>query len=116
LAVEFTFDFPLPLGLHARPAAFIQEKCQDFAGEIVFENLRNGRKGEAKSILSLITSDTQYGDRCRVVVSGQGEKEFAAALKHFLVEDLKLKEEKALERVPAATAIVPRLILAEKEI
>jgi len=116
LAVEFTFDFPLPLGLHARPAAFIQEKCQDFAGEIVFENLRNGRKGEAKSILSLITSDTQYGDRCRVVVSGQGEKEFAAALKHFLTDDLKLKEERALERVPAATAIVPRLILAEKEI
>jgi len=116
LAVEFTFDFPLPLGLHARPAAFIQERCQDFEGEIVFENLRNGRKGEAKSILSLITSDTQYGDLCRVAVSGQGEKEFAAALKRFLVEDLKLKEEKALERIPASTAIVPRLILAEKEI
>jgi fructose-specific PTS system IIA-like component len=116
LAVEFTFDFPLPLGLHARPAAFIQEQCKDFKGEVTFENLRNGRKGEARSILSLITSDTQYGDSCRVVISGQGEKEFATALKRFLLEDLKLKEEKALERVPAATAIVPRLILAEEEI
>ncbi|MDD8020546.1 MAG: phosphoenolpyruvate--protein phosphotransferase [Acidobacteriota bacterium] len=115
MAVEFTFDFPLPLGLHARPAAFIQEKCQAFPGDIVLKNLRNGRQGEAKSILSLITSDTQYRDLCQVVISGEGEKEFAASFKRFLLEDLKLKEEKALESVPVASAIIPRLVLSEKE-
>ncbi|HRD01717.1 MAG TPA: phosphoenolpyruvate--protein phosphotransferase [Candidatus Saccharicenans sp.] len=116
MAVEFTFDFPLPLGLHARPATFIQEYCRNFSGQIIFENLRHGRKGDPKSILSLITSDTQFGDLCRIVISGEGEKEFAANFKRFLVEDLKLKEEKALEIAPAAGALIPRLVLAEKEI
>jgi len=115
LAVEFTFDFPLPLGLHARPAAFIQDYCQGFSGQIVLENKRNGRTADPKSILSLITSDTQFGDPCRLVISGEGEKEFAANFKRFLLEDLKLKEEKALEMVPAAAALIPRLVLAEKE-
>ncbi len=116
MAVEFTFDFPLPLGLHARPAAFIQDYCQSFSGQIVLENKRNGRAADPKSILSLITSDTQFGDPCRLVISGEGEKEFAASFKRFLLEDLKLKEEKALEIVPSAAALIPRLVLAEKEI
>jgi fructose-specific PTS system IIA-like component len=116
LAVEFTFDFPLPLGLHARPAAFIQEQSQNFKGEIIFENLRNGRKAEARSILSLITSDTQFGDTCRVIISGEGEKDFAAAFQRFLEEDLKQKEERAVQAAPAGTALVPRLVLKEKEV
>ncbi|HOP60049.1 MAG TPA: phosphoenolpyruvate--protein phosphotransferase [Candidatus Saccharicenans sp.] len=116
MAVEFTFDFPLPLGLHARPAAFIQEQSQNFKGEIIFENLRNGRKAEARSILSLITSDTQFGDTCRVIISGEGEKDFAAAFQRFLEEDLKQKEERAVQAAPAGTALVPRLVLKEKEV
>jgi len=116
LAVEFTFDFPLPLGLHARPATFIQEYSQSFSGQIILENLRNRRIADPKSILSLITSDTQFGDSCRIIISGEGEKEFADNFKRFLLEDLKLKEEKALEVRPAAVALIPRLVLTEKEI
>lgn len=116
MAVEFAFEFPLPLGLHARPASFIQEKCQDFSGEIVWENLRNGRKADAKSVLSLVTSDTQHRDLCRIVVSGGGEKEFAAEFRQFLSQELPLKEEAALKEVPAAGAIIPRIVLDEKEV
>jgi len=116
LAVEFTFEFPLPLGLHARPASFIQEKCQNFAGEIVWENLRNGRKADAQSVLSLVTSDTQHRDVCRIIIAGGGEKEFAVEFKQFLIQELPLKEEKALKEVPAAGAIVPRIVSDEKEI
>jgi len=94
LAVEFTFDFPLPLGLHARPATFIQEYSQSFSGQIILENLRNRRIADPKSILSLITSDTQFGDSCRIIISGEGEKEFADNFKRFLLEDLKLKKKK----------------------
>jgi len=118
LAVEFTFEFPLPLGLHARPASFIQEKCQNFAGEIIWENLRNGRKADAKSVLSLVTSDTQHRDTCRLIVAGNGEseKEFAAELRQFLLQELPLREEAALKEVPAAGAIIPRIVLDEKEV
>ncbi|MBC7364923.1 MAG: HPr family phosphocarrier protein, partial [Candidatus Aminicenantes bacterium] len=116
MAVEFTFEFPLPLGLHARPASFIQEKCQNFAGEIVWENLRNGRKADAKSVLSLVTSDTQHHDTCRLIIAGNGEKEFAAELRQFLLQELPLKEEAALKEVPAGGAVVPRIVLEEKEV
>ncbi|MBC7362788.1 MAG: phosphoenolpyruvate--protein phosphotransferase [Candidatus Aminicenantes bacterium] len=116
MAVEFTFEFPLPLGLHARPASFIQEKCQNFSGEIVWENLRNGRKADAKSVLSLVTSDTQHRDECHIVIAGDGEKEFAAEFKQFLIQELPLKEEAALKEIPAAGAIIPRIVLDEKEV
>ncbi|MGQ9801875.1 MAG: phosphoenolpyruvate--protein phosphotransferase [Candidatus Saccharicenans sp.] len=116
MAVEFTFEFPLPLGLHARPASFIQEKCQDFRGEIVWENLRNGRKSDAKSVLSLVTSDTQHRDECRILIAGEGEKEFAAEFRQFLIQELPLKEEAALKEVPSAGVIIPRIVLDEKEV
>ncbi|MDW3229571.1 MAG: phosphoenolpyruvate--protein phosphotransferase [Acidobacteriota bacterium] len=116
MAAEFTFEFPLPLGLHARPASFIQEKCQNFFGEIIWENQRTKRGADAKSVLSLVTSDTQYRDLCRVIVRGEGEIEFAAELKAFLLEELPIREEKALQVPPKAEAIVPRMILEEKEV
>lgn len=116
MAAEIIFEFPLPLGLHARPASFIQERCQDFPGEVVWENLRTGRKADAKSALSLVTTDTQHHDRCRVVVSGTGEKEFAEELKKFLVDELPLKEEQALKVPEVAAAVVPRLVQERKEV
>ncbi|MGB9894267.1 MAG: HPr family phosphocarrier protein, partial [Candidatus Saccharicenans sp.] len=116
MAAEFIFEFPLPLGLHARPASFIQEKCQSFAGQVTWENLRTKRRADAKSALSLVTSDTQHHDRCRVVVEGNGEKEFAEELKKFLLSELPAKEEQALKMPEAAAAIVPRLVRDKQEV
>ncbi len=115
MAAEFRFEFPLPLGLHARPASFIQERCQDFGGEVIWENQRTQKKAEAKSAISLLTTDTQKGDVCRVVVSGKGEKEFAAELESFLLKELPLREEQALKVEPAAAAIIPGVLLGRQE-
>lgn len=115
MAAEFRFEFPLPLGLHARPASFIQEKCQDYKGEIIWENQRTRKKADAKSAISLLTTDTQQGDVCRVVVSGKGEKEFAAELESFLLKELPLREEQALKVEPAAAAIIPGVLLGRQE-
>lgn len=116
MAVEFKFEFPLPLGLHARPASFIQEKCQDFKGEIIWENRRTQKKADAKSAISLLTTDTQHRDLCLIVVSGAGEKGFAAELESFLLKELPLKEEQALKVEPAAAAIIPGVLLGRQEI
>lgn len=116
MAAEFSFEFPLPLGLHARPASFIQEKCQNFSGEIAFENFRNNRKADAKSILSLITSDTQHRDLCRVTLLGEKEKEFAGELKQFFLDELPVREEKALKEGVPAAALIPRIATEENEI
>ncbi|NPV82429.1 MAG: hypothetical protein HPY46_02435, partial [Candidatus Aminicenantes bacterium] len=88
MAAEFRFEFPLPLGLHARPASFIQEKCQEYKGEIIWENQRTQKKAAAKSAISLLTTDTQKGDVCRVLVSGTEEKKFATELESFLLKEL----------------------------
>ncbi|MGC8893126.1 MAG: phosphoenolpyruvate--protein phosphotransferase [Candidatus Saccharicenans sp.] len=116
MAAEFTFKFPLPLGLHARPASFIQEKCQSFSGQVTWENLRTKRRADAKSALSLVTSDTQHGDLCRLVVEGSGEKEFAQELQKFLLTELPAKEEQALKMPEAAAAMVPRLVRDKQEV
>ncbi|MGB9907470.1 MAG: phosphoenolpyruvate-utilizing N-terminal domain-containing protein, partial [Candidatus Saccharicenans sp.] len=116
MAAEFTIEFPLLLGLHARPASFIQEKCQNFPGEIVWENIRTKRQADAKSILSLVTSETLHNDLCRVVVRGKGEKEFAAELKTFLLVELPVKEEEALQVAPPGAAIIPRILLEQQEV
>lgn len=116
MAAEFIFEFPLPLGLHARPASFIQEKCQSFAGQVTWENLRTKRRADAKSVLSLVTSDTQHHDLCRLVISGSGEKEFAEELKRFLLTELPAKEEQALKTAEAAAAIIPRVIRDKQEV
>ncbi|MGB4704577.1 MAG: phosphoenolpyruvate--protein phosphotransferase [Candidatus Saccharicenans sp.] len=116
MAVEFTFEFPLPLGLHARPASFIQEKCESFPGEIVWENLRTGKRAEGRSAISLLTTDTRQGDLCRVVVKGRGEKEFAAEFQSFLLEELPVREEKALRVEPGGEAIIPEILRLQKEV
>lgn len=116
MAVEFTFEFPLPLGLHARPAGFIQEKCECFPGEIVWENLRTGKTADGRSAISLLTTDTRQGDLCRVVVSGQGEEEFVAGLRVFLLQELPVREEKALSPGPEGEAIIPEILGTQKEV
>ncbi|MDI6699508.1 MAG: phosphoenolpyruvate--protein phosphotransferase [Candidatus Saccharicenans sp.] len=116
MAVEFTFEFPLPLGLHARPAGFIQEKCQCFPGEIVWENLRTGKRADGRSAISLLTTDTRQGDPCRVMVGGQGEEEFAAGLRVFLLQELPVKEEKALSPGPEGEAMIPEILGTQKEV
>ncbi len=116
MAVEFTFEFSLPLGLHARPAGFIQEKCECFSGEIVWENLRTGKRADGRSAISLLTTDTRQGDLCRVVVSGQGEEEFVAGLRVFLLQELPVREEKALSPGPEGEAIIPEILGTQKEV
>lgn len=115
MAAEFRFEFPLPLGLHARPASFIQEKCQEYKGEIIWENQRTQKKADAKSAISLLTTDTQKGDVCRVLVSGTEEKKFATELESFLLKELPLKEEQALKVEPAAAAIIPGILHGRQE-
>ncbi len=116
MAAEFRFEFPLPLGLHARPASFIQEKCQDYPGEIIWENQRTQKRAEAKSAIALLTTDTQHRDLCRVVVRGKDEEQFAAELESFLLRELPLKEEQALKVEKPAEAIIPVVVQGQPEV
>jgi phosphoenolpyruvate-protein phosphotransferase len=114
LAFEFEFAFPLPLGLHARPAGVIQEKTESFAGDVVWENLRTGSAADAKSVLSLVASDTRFRDLCRVRLAGPAAEEAGRELRSLILETLPRVESAAAEAAPAAPADVPRILIAEQ--
>ena len=60
LIVEFICE--LPNGVHARPASHVETLCNTFSSQIEWHNLRTDRKGNAKSALALIGTDTLAGD------------------------------------------------------
>ncbi len=116
MALEFSFPFPLPLGLHARPAGLIQEKAEYFSAEIIWENQRNGITADAKSVLSLVGSDTQYNDLCRVRIQGPAEKEALQALRSLILGDLAIKEAEAEQFILSAPPDLPRILRLEQAV
>src|SRR3954469_15180404 len=84
MAVSFQFTCNLIHGLHARPASHIAELSKRFSSEISLTNKRSGATADAKSVLSLIASDTHCGDDCEVRVNGPDERDCSAALQALL--------------------------------
>ena len=113
MAFEFEFAFPLPLGLHARPAGLIQERAAGFAGDVAWENRRNGLRADAKSVLSLVATDTRVHDPCRVRLDGPAADEAGRALRSLILETLPRLESAAEEAAPAAASDAPRILAAE---
>jgi fructose-specific PTS system IIA-like component len=116
LACEFEFAFPLPQGLHARPAGLIQEKAETFAGDVAWENLRNGLAADAKSVLALVATDTQFRDPCRVRIGDPADEKALGALRALILETLPKVEAQAAEAPPASAGDVPRILALEQAI
>ncbi|EOC1473229.1 phosphoenolpyruvate--protein phosphotransferase [Cronobacter turicensis] len=85
LVVEFTCD--LPNGVHARPASHVETLCNSFASQIEWHNLRTDRKGDAKSALALIGTDTLVGDPCRLIITGPDEQAAQRQLTKWLQDE-----------------------------
>ncbi|MFP1461758.1 HPr family phosphocarrier protein [Escherichia coli] len=79
LIVEFICE--LPNGVHARPASHVETLCNTFSSQIEWHNLRTDRKGNAKSALALIGTDTLAGDNCQLLIFGADEQEAHQRLK-----------------------------------
>ncbi|XNM66524.1 HPr family phosphocarrier protein [Escherichia coli] len=66
LVIEFICD--LPNGVHARPASLVETLCNTF---FVFGRMvkypDGKRRGNAKSALAIIGTNTLKGDRCQLV-------------------------------------------------
>ncbi|MEB6527656.1 phosphoenolpyruvate--protein phosphotransferase [Enterobacter hormaechei] len=103
LVVEFTCE--LPNGVHARPASHVVTLCNTFISQIEWHNLRTDRKGNAKSALAVIGTDTLAGDACRLVIQGEDEQNAYQQLEQWLREefphcDAPLAEAINIERDP----------------
>jgi phosphoenolpyruvate-protein phosphotransferase len=117
LAAERSFAFPLPLGLHARPASRIRDLAAGFRSAVSWENARTGAMADAKSVLSLLATDTQANDSCLLRARGPDEDEAVSTLARFIGTDLPLLESQAGAPLPSAgqsAAEAPRVLDLER--
>jgi fructose-specific PTS system IIA-like component len=85
LVIEFICD--LPNGVHARPASLVETLCNTFSSSVEWLNTRTEGRGNAKSALAIIGTNTLKGDRCQLIVSGEDEQQAFAALSAFISEE-----------------------------
>ncbi|HEY3265765.1 MAG TPA: phosphoenolpyruvate--protein phosphotransferase [Armatimonadota bacterium] len=83
---EYTFEFPLEHGLHARPASVLRDAADAHRSEVHLLNARNGHQANAKSVLSLVAADVHRGDACTLTVEGPDEDTAFPSLQAFLTD------------------------------
>ena len=106
MAVEIAFAFPLPGGLHARPASRLQEEVSRFRSAVTFLNRASGASASARSVLALVATRTGHGEPCVLHVQGEDEKAAAEALRRFLKKELPgLDQAPSVGNGPGATAL-----------
>lgn len=64
--------------MHARPAATLVRVANGFPCDVLVE--RDGRRANAKSVMSLLTLAASCGTRLRVICDGEGAPEALAAV------------------------------------
>ena len=88
MASSHQFAFPLPNGLHARPASRLEAVTRRYLAGITLTNHRTGATADVRSVLALIGLDTRHQDACELTVSGPDEREALAALTVFMRDTL----------------------------
>ena len=100
---EFAFTFPLPNGLHARPASVLCQAASRFGSAIVFSNRRRGFSANGRSVLALVATLTRHGDECSFRIEGADERAAAESLRRFIADDFPHCD----EALPAVSAPLP---------
>ncbi|UKA11957.1 phosphoenolpyruvate--protein phosphotransferase [Photobacterium damselae] len=102
---SFQFQCPLPNGIHARPATHLEKQCQQFECQITLTNLRTQQSGDAKSVLSLVGTDTLLNDLCEMRFEGVDSEQACAALQHYIEQEFPHCDE-ALETLADESDII----------
>ncbi len=111
MSVACPFVCPLPNGLHARPASCLAEAARAFRATVKFVNERSGRTADVRSVLSVVATDTRFGDPCRLEVAGEDELAAVAALRSFVAGALAATDEPLpAPTAPAGAVTVPRAL------
>jgi phosphoenolpyruvate-protein phosphotransferase len=111
LAKELSFRFPLPLGLHARPASLMRDATSAFESAITLTNRRNGLTANTRSTLALVATLTRKDDECTLVIAGEDELPALEDLRRFISVELPLCDDVAPIAAPAeAIRPLPRAL------
>ena len=90
---KITFACVLPNGIHARPASNIEKICKQFVSAIEWHNLRTNVTADAKSVLSLISSNTLLNDNCHLLIDGIDEEQAYQRLSTFIENEFPFCDE-----------------------
>lgn len=69
-------------GIHARPAAAVVGFVKNYKGSV--EVLNNGKKGNLKSIISIMSLGMRKGSEITLIVDGENEEKFINDLATFI--------------------------------
>lgn len=114
--LTFEYRFPLPNGLHARPASAIMERVKSLGYTVQITNLTNQKTANASSVLSMISCDIAMGDQCLIVIEGESENLAIAAqqLLQFLNGDFHNCDDAVVE-LPATDDKKPLPYMLQRE-
>lgn len=107
---EITFTCQLPNGIHARPANHLEAVCSQFKSQITLKNLRNNNQGSAKSVLSLIGTDTVLNDACLLMIDGEDASRAFEVLSQYIQSEFPLCDEE-LVVIDDSDVILPQSLL-----
>jgi phosphocarrier protein len=85
MSIEIKHTVKDELGIHARPAGELVKQLAQAASDVALES--NGKSGNAKSIMSIMSLAVKQGDDILFTISGNDEKEIASQLESFLQEN-----------------------------
>lgn len=83
---EFTYVITDDAGIHARPAGLLVKLAQPFDSDVTI--VKGDKKGNAKSMLSVMGLGAKNGEEVIVQAEGPDEDEAIAELETFFKENL----------------------------
>ncbi len=114
---ELNFIFPLPNGLHARPASVFRDATSRFTSAMTLANRKSNTRANAKSALALVATLTQQGDPCALLIEGGDEQAAFEAMKLFIDSELPLSDDEIPTVQEAQHAgFVPRVLKGENTV
>lgn len=84
---KITYEITSPLGMHARPAAFVAQTCVSLPSQIVIKC--NGKTANGDNVLQILALDAQKGSILEITAEGGDEDAALEAIKKELDQRLK---------------------------
>lgn len=83
---EFTYVITDQAGIHARPAGLLVKQTQPYASEVTI--VKGDKKGNAKSMLSVMGLGAKHGEELTVQAEGPDEDVVITKLEDFFKNNL----------------------------
>lgn len=97
-------------GIHARPASFLAEFCQRFEDDIKIKKIDSYEFNNAKSAISIVSSNILYSDKFIININGDDELETSKEIENYIKgEWLLCDEDHPIEKNDSVSGYIPEV-------